>query len=98
MKQNLLSILKHYSPLTPLKFTDIQRRMKLSPGRAGLLIRSLMVKGEPVCFNSGGYFYAYQYKEAEQTINTLEYRAAVMRKAAAAIRKKFELRGQLELF
>lgn len=58
----------------------------------------LMLKGEPICLSQSGYFYASDYNEAKPTIEALEFKAAVMLKAASAIKKKFELSGQQKLF
>lgn len=98
MKQNLLSIIKRYGPHSPLKFTELEKKVRLRGAKAIELISKLRVKGEPICYSPYGYFYATEYNQAKPTIENLEYRAAIMLKMASAIKRKFELNEQTKLF
>lgn len=98
MRNNFLHIIKRHHHTAPLKFTDIEKRFKVPAKRFGLYIRSLMMKGEPICLSRTGYFYAREYKHAKPTIEALKYKAAIALKAASAMEKRFELNGQPSLF
>ena len=63
-------------------------------GTTGVEIRRLVniarCNGEPICSNGKGYYIACSKEELESTINSLEGRIAVMRKARDGLTRKLQ--------